>query len=89
MPSLIARLKSSRVLQSPRVQDKDWFNNEFRALEPGDIGTDGASSRRPRAAALAIVLREVVCGGGNASGNRVEMLLIKRAVNPRWVICSH
>lgn len=81
MTALTANLQNSPTLQSLRAQDRDWFKSKTRTIP--EITTD--KSNRKRAASLAVVLREVGCRSRYASGTRVEMLLIKRAANPRWV----
>lgn len=86
MPSLIDELRSSPTLRRPSASEKSWFELESRStvgtiLSAADFRAGAAGhNRRPRAAALAIVLRDF-SGGSEAS--RAEMLLIKRAVNSR------
>ena len=81
MTTLTANLKTSPMLRSLRAQDTDWFESEVRTVP--EIATNG--SNRKRAASLAVVLREIGCKSRYASRARVEMLMIKRATNPRWV----
>ena len=86
MPNdLIARLRCSPTLGKPSALDKDWFNLQSRP-SPVPRADDRVSARpRPRRASLSLVLRETEEG-------KVEMLVIKRAANPRrdlgvWRLC--
>ena len=76
MPNdLIARLRCSSTLGKPSVQDKDWFNLQS-GQSPVPRAGDRVSARpRPRRASVSLVLRE--------TEGKVEMLVIKRATNPR------
>lgn len=86
MPNdLIARLRCSPTLGEPSALDKDWFNLQSRP-SPVPRADDRVRARpRPRRASLSLVLREIEEG-------KVEMLVIKRAANPRrdlgvWCLC--
>lgn len=71
-------LKTSATLRSPTALDEEWFNGDRESRTQAISVERGA---RPRAAALALVLREV--------DGKVEMLVIKRATNPRRVpVCK-
>lgn len=77
MPNdLIARLRCSPTLGKPSALDKDWFNLQIRP-SPVPRADNRVSARpKPRRASLSLVLRETEEG-------KVEMLVIKRAANPR------
>lgn len=83
MSLLIQRLKSSSTLRSLGDLDKDWFCSSERRANLLADGSNSNSARRRRAS-IALILREVggsACDGGQG---RVEMLVIKRALRPRW-----
>lgn len=77
MPNdLIARLRCSPTLGKPSALDKDWFNLRTRPSPMPRADNRVSATPRPRRASLSLVLRETEEG-------KVEMLVIKRAANPR------
>ena len=78
MPNdLITRLKCSPTLGKLNVQDKEWFNQKTRpSPAPRADKKVGAKRAKPKHASLCVVLRE-------AEEGKVEMLVIKRAKNPK------
>lgn len=78
---LLDRLKSSAILEPPSTADREWFASN-RTL--GEISATGGDKGvpKPRLAALAAIVREVSDTPDGGSSN-AEILLIKRAINPR------
>lgn len=76
----VENLKCSSTLQPPDERDKDWFEREVRStsmlfeeVNKGSVPSSGGA--RPRCASLSLILRNVE--------GKVDMLVIKRATNPR------
>jgi len=75
-PNLIDRIRSSSPTTQPSAADVEWFLKQ--PLQSSPAAAPASVGGRRRRASLALVLREV--------DGRVEMLVIKRTVSPRYAV---